>query len=145
MDDELPETVKKCLDVLEEIDSFPCKFNKSIGKFDIDFEHIENRLYMKPIFKVRKTSLGQYIYGKMTVGEIIKKVTKLNEKIEKDYEKIPPIDTFKGKPLLLKVEEFEFDGKQSEIRPVAHPDITKYVREELIRKMNYYFTKNYGK
>jgi hypothetical protein len=125
------------------LDHFPLKFDHLSRRFKVTYSSLENMLMKTDIpelTKIKKTPNGEYLYGDVTFNTIQGWIEKGNEVFSKE-----PLLTFRGKDVYLKIMEFSGETTNSNLLEVPHPDVTKYILEQLTQKTNNYFIKTYGK
>lgn len=134
------ETEKSFNTAVKKLTSFPLKFDNTKNRFKIELFLLEPVLStLKDIYKIKKTSSGDYLFGDVGRDAIEGWIAEGNKAGQ-----IVPILTFKGEEVFFKVKELDKEYSDSQLLEVAHPDITKYVAQELTRKTNHYFINKYG-
>ena len=129
--------------VVNSLDDFPLKFDHLNNRFKVNFASMEERLVkanLQGLTKIRKTPKGDYIHGDVTFSTIEGWIKEGNEKFADK-----PLLHFRGEDVYLEVMELKNNEKNSNLMEVPHPDITKYIVQQLTRKTNNYFIKTYGK
>ena len=134
------ETIRSFNTAIKELVSFPLKFDNIKNRFKVELFLLEPVLStLKDIYKIKKTSGGDYLFGDISRSAIENWIDEGNKAGQ-----VAPILTFKGEEVFFKVKELDKEYSDSQLLEVAHPDITKYVAEELTRKTNHYFINKYG-
>lgn len=126
--------------VIKELKQFPLKFDNVKNRFKVELFLLEPILsIIKDIYKIQKTSGGDYIFGDISRNSIEDWIAEGNKKGSKEF-----LFIFKGEKIFFKVKELDKKYNDSQLLEVPHPDITKYVAQELTRKTNHYFINKYG-
>ena len=126
---------------IEKLTNFPLKYNYTTKRFTIDITALEKELSkIEEIYKVSKTSDGQYIYGDLSLNTIREWIAVANIKMSRK-----PLFIFQEEEVYQKVIKISSKEKDSLLEKVVHPRVCKYVSELLTSSTNNYFIKKYGK
>ena len=131
--------------ICEFIDQFPLKFNPLSKKFDISQEALENFIAESSFFrilsihKVNKTAGGDYIYGNINPAMLGRWIKEGNQLFSNT-----PVLHFKGEDICMRITELSNVDKNSIMKKVPHPAVTKYAKTQLTKITNNYFIKTYG-